>query len=62
MASDQDDPSTTPQSREPASLIAVRQLAAERRQLRDCDDRLVSAARIRAARRRGPVGQGGTRQ
>ncbi|MGY1717642.1 hypothetical protein ACI8AG_01140 [Blastococcus sp. SYSU DS0552] len=57
MTSDRDDPTTTSQSREPASLIAVRQLAAERRQLRNGDDRLHSAARIRAARRRHPVGR-----
>ncbi|MGY2074313.1 hypothetical protein [Blastococcus sp. SYSU DS0828] len=57
MTSDRDDPTTTSQSREPASLIAVRQLAAERRQHRDGDDRLLSAASIRAARRRYPLGR-----
>ncbi|MGY1857148.1 hypothetical protein [Modestobacter sp. SYSU DS0290] len=62
MTPDQDAPSTTPQSREPASLVAIRQLAAERRQFRGCDDRLVSAARVRAARRRDPGGQDGTRR
>ncbi|WP_222194981.1 hypothetical protein [Modestobacter italicus] len=50
-------PATTSPSSEPASLIAVRQLAAERRQFRGSDDRLVSAARIRAARRRDALGQ-----
>ncbi|MGY2002641.1 hypothetical protein [Blastococcus sp. SYSU DS1024] len=59
MTSHRDDPTTISQRREPASLIAVRQLAAERRQLRDGDDRLLSAARVRAARRRHPVGRDG---
>ncbi|MGY2130401.1 hypothetical protein [Blastococcus sp. SYSU DS0617] len=57
MTSPEDHPSTTSSSSEPASLVAVRQLAAERRQLRDGDHRLVSAARIRAARRRDALGQ-----
>ncbi|MGY1747816.1 hypothetical protein [Modestobacter sp. SYSU DS0511] len=57
MTSDQDDPSTTSPSSEPASLIAVRQLAEERRQFRAGDDRLPSAARIRAARRRDALGR-----
>ncbi|MGY1842662.1 hypothetical protein [Modestobacter sp. SYSU DS0875] len=57
MTSPEDHPATTSLTSEPASLIAVRQLAAERRRFRDGDDRLVSAARIRAARRRDALGQ-----